>query len=370
MSHAASLHMFLAVPLLCAACVVKTEIAKGGKGDKGDPGVTNPTELANVQASIQTLEQKVATLEEALSAQAETNKQLKSIITTLEGTAYCPRVVDHMGNLRVYTADLSSPGIILCKFGADEMVKVGPSWIDRYEASLVDSNFYTNTTVSPSTPSTCDGVGVPFGSIGGGAAIDDYPQTFPDNGYWTVPLYACSVAAQVPSQWMTWFQAQQSCATAGKRLCRNDEWQAAAAGTPDPGSSPGSNGACVTDANEPRAAGGGTACRSSYGVEDMVGNIQEWVADWAGTPVFNEADAATPDFWGSDYGDDVLFDIGGLANDTNLGGLHRRPAAWLRGGAYKLGSGGQAVGAFAASLYNAPSSSYLRVGVRCCVGPG
>lgn len=352
----------------CAGCVVQTESVKGEKGDKGEPGGPDLAELAIAQEDIKALKQKIAVLEATMAVQASTATQLQEDVSKLDGAAYCPRLVDRNGTLRRYTPDMSSPGIIRCILGADEMVKVGSFWIDRYEASLVDEAFYTNSAVSPTTPATCDGLGSPFGSAGGAAATDNYPVTFPKNGHWSVPVYACSVAGQIPSQWITWFQAQQACAVAGKRLCRNDEWQAAASGTPDPGASNGANGACVTESTEPRTAGDGAACQSSYGAQDLIGNLQEWVADWSGTPAFDEASGLIPDYWGPDYGDDVVFNVAGAVNDTNIGGYHGRPAAWLRGGSYKLSTGGASVGAFSVSLHNAPSCSFLRVGARCCTG--
>ena len=114
-----------------------------------------------------------------------------------------------------YTRNTGATGIVLCEKGLDQMVKVGNFWIDRYEISLWENVNCTGTQY--------------------GASGDDYPGTFPDNGNWTSELYACSIAGVTPSRYVTWFQAQQSCEAAGKDLCTNAEWQAAAAGTSDPG---------------------------------------------------------------------------------------------------------------------------------------
>ena len=48
-------------------------------------------------------------------------------------------------------------------------------------------------------------------------------------------IYAVSLLGVTPAAFITWFQAQQACTNAGKRLPSNAEWQAAVAGTPDPG---------------------------------------------------------------------------------------------------------------------------------------
>ena len=82
-----------------------------------------------------------------------------------------------------------------------------------------------------------------------------------------------------PSTTMTWFQAQTACQNSRKRLPSNAEWQAAVAGTPDPGSDDGAT-TCRTTGSNPVATGSRSACVSSAGAFDMVGNVFEWVADW------------------------------------------------------------------------------------------
>ena len=81
----------------------------------------------------------------------------------------------------------------------------------------------------------------------------DYGENFPDTGNWTpvagfdppAPgVFALSIPGVQPSACITWFQANQACRLSGKRLARNDEWQAAAQGTPVPGTDNG-----TTDCN-------------------------------------------------------------------------------------------------------------------------
>ena len=136
---------------------------------------------------------------------------------------------------------------------SDVMVKVGPLCVDKYEASVW---------------SNADGTGTQYG-----ASSDNYPLSFPDTGNWTTQLYAVSRAGVTPSASITWFQAQQACALSGKRLLTNAEWQMAAAGTPD---SANCNVSTAAAAN----TGANASCVSNYQVNDMVGNVWEWVADW------------------------------------------------------------------------------------------
>ena len=142
------------------------------------------------------------------------------------------------------------------------MVRVGAVCIDKYEASV------------SSEPNG----GVQYG-VGG---TDDYPCD--DNGQDCTNIYARSIPGVKPSADITYFQAQQALANAGKRLPTNAEWQTAVAGTPDPGTDNDTTDCNVTDdgfpANDPVNAGSRSACVSRFGAFDMVGNIAEWVADW------------------------------------------------------------------------------------------
>lgn len=168
-----------------------------------------------------------------------------------------------------------------------DSVAVGPTCIDRYEASVwqipegnkrllgkIQRGEVTlpillaagATQVNAMTEGTCSDV--------------SYPATFAFDGTWTKPLYAVSVAGVLPTTCTSWFQAQQTCALAGKRLLTNAEWQAAAAGTPDPGIADDGSTTCAVASGFGMLTGARSNCRSSWGVHDMVGNAWEWVAEW------------------------------------------------------------------------------------------
>ena len=235
----------------------------------------------------------------------------------------------------------------------DEMVAVGDFWIDRHLVSL----HAQPDCSSPLAPNHADD-------------LDN--ASFPDTGDFTQPVYACSVDAAIPTAYMTWFQAQQACALSGKTLCTNDQWQAAAAGTPEVD--------CHVNAGAPSNTGTHPDCESTWGAQDMVGNLWEWVADWQGHPGWN-GPAMT---FTSEYGDD-LYAAGGPDADAmaafgtsgswrpmspampGLGDSAAEadgPAAFGRGGGFTAGT---EAGVFAMSLARGPSYNEAHVGARCCI---
>jgi hypothetical protein len=139
---------------------------------------------------------------------------------------------------------------------ANDMVAAGSVCVDRYEASVW---------------STATG-GTQYG-IAGAA---DYPC--PDSGTGcgageANPIYARSVANVQPSTGISWYQAQQACANAGKRLATTTEWQMAASGTQS-GTASGCNFSGIAT-----LTGTNTGCESTSGATDMIGNVWEWLAD-------------------------------------------------------------------------------------------
>jgi formylglycine-generating enzyme required for sulfatase activity len=203
---------------------------------------------------------------------------------------------------------------------ADVMVSAGSVCIDRYEVSVWDS---------------------PTGGTQYGVSSDDYPCN--DNGQDCVganAIYARSVAGVTPSTFITWFQAQQALANSGKRLPSNADWQQAVAGTPE-------STACNVSTGVVASTGANAGCISHHGANDMVGNVQEWVADWV------PASTASPG-WGA-FSDDLMQLSG--ASTVALG-----PGAVIRGGTYTGGAGG---GPFTISANGQPYISFTSfVGFR------
>lgn len=153
----------------------------------------------------------------------------------------------------------------------------------------------------------------------------------------------------LPTGCITWLQAEQACALAGKRLLTNDKWQRAAAGTtddlpPDENSPP-----CNTFAGDgPVLTGSRSACVSRWGAYDMVGNLYEWIGDWGDR-------SATCENWPPEFGNDVSC-FEGAGN-----GL---PGAVMRGGYSGLTGEGNA-GVFAVAVINGPSFGVEGIGFRC-----
>ena len=299
---------------------------------------------------------------------ADLISELQAQVAALGGDGSCPAG---------YTHD-SRTDITLCKKGLDEMVKVGDFWIDRYEGIVVDETYWHG--------GACDGSGTAYG--GESDNWSSITGTFPFTGNWSGKLYTCSKSGATPSRWMTWFQAQQALAASGKHLCTNEEWQAAVAGTNDPGVNNGiSGGACHTDGSGPRVTGSagstpgaGTSCISRWGAEDMIGNLSEWAAMWgqAGPDSGVAAGAyagnvTTGNGWAgfspeTSADGDGTWNLAGTAYGFNRDGVGcgwktGLPFAALRGGNW---DGGALAGAFALDLGNAPSYRLLGIGFRGC----
>ena len=217
----------------------------------------------------------------------------------------------------------------------DELVRVGSLCVDKYEASVWNAPIASSATTQY------------------GIYVDDYPCS--DNGNdcsSTNPIYARSVAGVTPSRFITWFQAQQACGMSGKRLITNAEWQMAAAGTPDPGTSDNSTSTCATN-SALSSTGSRSNCYSNWNVYDMVGNLWEWVADW----MQDNSNSNSGDISSATYGNDGIYGMDDASSETN-----HFPAALKRGGYWNSGT---TAGVFAMEGMLGPSESSSFIGFRC-----
>jgi len=330
-------------------------IAAGTDLDEGKIAGGRVADLVStLQGQVTTLTGTLTTLQAQLTTQGNLITAQGAEIATLKDTSCPPGYTPVSG---------------VCTKGADEMVKVGDFWIDRYESIVVDAAYWNN--------GQCNGTGTIYGDTDDWSTVASFPFT----GNWTGKLYSCSKTGVPPSRYLTWFQAQQALAASGKHLCTNGEWQAAAAGTPDPGASSGTGGLCVTDGAY-RNTGLGSGCASKWGAQDMIGNLSEWVDMWGqsgknGDTTFSDAkyygtagsgqgwDGLSPETTGDGDG---TWNLNGRAYGCDKGGANcgykdGLPFAAVRGGDWSTAA---KAGVFALSLYDAPSYRTNSGGFRGC----
>ena len=200
-----------------------------------------------------------------------------------------------------------------------DSVKVGDACIDKYESSiwqLPSGNTALVRAVQLGRATLADLTsGGEIQVSPASACSPAFPPTFDATGNWTSPLFAVSVAGVEPTSCVSWFQAEQACALSGKRLLTNQEWQRAAAGTPDPGTDDGGTDCNVGGLSRPVESGSRAKCTSNWGASDMVGNVEEWVADWTAQPTQCPG-------WGA-FSDDLMCLAGASATATGPGALIR-----------------------------------------------
>jgi len=232
-----------------------------------------------------------------------------------------------------------------------DAVPAGTVCLDRYEASVwrvpdpTTTNAFLVRRIQEGRATRADLTAGGASQLG--TAGDDYAPCADNGQNCTNDIYAVSLPSEIPSTDITWFQAQEACANAGKRLPTNAEWQVGANGTPDPGPDNGTTD-CNSASDGLSLAGARTSCVSARGAFDMVGNMAEWVADWVPAPT------ACPG-WASFSNDQMC--LAGASTTTN------GPGSLVRGGAF-ASLDGPSAGPLAVHIFQ-PFHSNNFVGFRC-----
>jgi eukaryotic-like serine/threonine-protein kinase len=236
---------------------------------------------------------------------------------------------------------------------APDAVLAGTVCLDRYEASVW-------RVPNPTTMNTSLVRKIQLGraterdlTAGGatqlGSASDDYAPCMDNGQNCANDIYAVSLPSEIPSSRITWFQAQEACANAGKRLPTSAEWQVGANGTPNLGPDDHAT-TCNTSNNATTTLTGvRRGCVSARGAFDMVGNVAEWVAEWV--PLSTGCPG-----WGS-FSDDIMCLSGASTSGTG-------PGALLRGGFFFSGDASSG-GPLAVIGTVAPTRSQDIFGFRC-----
>jgi formylglycine-generating enzyme required for sulfatase activity len=234
-----------------------------------------------------------------------------------------------------------------------DAVLAGTVCLDKYEASVwrvpnpITTNLILVRKIRLGRASRVDLIA--GGATQLGTASDDYAPCTDDGQNCTNDIYAVSLPSEIPSASITWFQAQEACANAGKRLPTNAEWQVGVNGTPDPGPDNGTTDCNTASDGAASRTGTRTGCVSARGAFDMVGNLAEWVADWV------PASTVCPG-WGGFSNDDMC--LAGASTTRNS------PGAVVRGGAF-ASIDGPSAGPFAIRAGFAPFHSTSFIGLRC-----
>lgn len=231
-----------------------------------------------------------------------------------------------------------------------DSVPAGTVCLDRYEESVwrVPNPTTTNAAlvakIQLGTAERADLTAA--GATQLGTLTDDYAPCTANGQNCADDIYAVSLPAVIPAANISWFQAQEACANAGKRLPTSAEWQIGATGTPDAGPDNGTTN-CNTNALSVTLTGARKNCESARGALDMVGNLDEWVAEWV--PLSTACSN-----WGG-LSDDLMCLFG--ASTAGVG-----PGALLRGGDFRNRT---SAGPLAVVGSGGPFNSRPFIGFRC-----
>jgi len=164
-----------------------------------------------------------------------------------------------------------------------DAVIAGNGCVDKYKASLwgiPPSETVTIQKVKDGTATLADLTAAGATQYGCAAmGLEIFPPTFPLNGDYTEPLYAASIPGVLPSGCLSLPQSIAACKLSDKHILTNREYIAAAAGTPSYQGDDGATSCNTAYLYEPTVVGSRSACVSTAGAYDMVGNLWEWTVD-------------------------------------------------------------------------------------------
>ena len=260
---------------------------------------------------------------------------------------------------------------VQCPANMSYINKLNGYCIDKYEASALGCEIVGKNCGNYTHASYCATICVPTDGILGGVNSDTGTTAI-----------AHSRANVAPFVGVSQKQARQMCANAGKHLCTDEQWLAAADLKGQYYNLPTSLSAspyyCVVDSgtycnyagnsnyacNTTKYKNGDSGCNSSAGVYDMTGNVWEWTNE-----TVNYVKPCTPATSGYCYWNGTGWGTSGNAKFGNDGVYYldnsttRSGYAVLRGGRWADGAG---PGPFGAALHNAPSDVHSAIGFRCC----
>ena len=97
-----------------------------------------------------------------------------------------------------------------------------------------------------------------------------------------------NIKGSLPRSYVSVYQAMDTCASVGKRLCTSDEWTIACTGPYGwkyPYGAQYEIYACNTNDTSARPSGARSECRGYFGVYDMSGNCAEWTSTKSGSNI-------------------------------------------------------------------------------------